>query len=84
MIQDPIPYKDQLKEALQVLLLKVVSVISSRKFWALVFGVFALYKEYLDKAIPPEAFVAGLVGLLVAYGAGVVIEDVQRIKALMG
>lgn len=72
-------FKEELKKALQSLLLKILYTIQSRKFWALVFGALAILQKWNEGSIDPATAAWSLVGLVVAYSGLVAYEDVKGV-----
>jgi glutamate racemase len=66
------PYGEQVKEKLQELVLKLLDLAKSRKFWACLLGCLA---ALTGPDLDPSARIASIVSLIIAYAGFSVWDD---------
>lgn len=69
---------NDVKEALQQIVLKFLGLLSSRKFWAAVVAIFAIVNQWHLGAITPDTAIWSIVAVIVSYTGATAYEDASR------
>jgi len=68
------------KEALKYLLVKIVGVIGSRKFWAAFVAILSIVNAWHAGSITPDTAIWSIVATIISYTGFTALEDISKNK----